>query len=243
MTDNEHAMQERDEERDPPGREPIFNLSGVVASIIAFCVGLHLFRAYILTPEAGLQFLLYFAFLPLRYTGGYAIDIFACISPITYSFLHGSVAHLAVNMIWLAAFGSPLAMRIGILRFLLFWVATSLAAAFLHFLLHPFDAAPLVGASGAVSGMMGAAARFGFKIDRSHDRPAFGGEALPLSQVFRSRMAVTFLSVWFVVNLAVGLASGTGGTPRIAWEAHIGGFLVGFLAIRAFDAPQRQARS
>ena len=56
--------------------------------------------------------------------------------PVTYSLLHGSIAHLAVNMIWLAAFGSPLANRIGTMRFVLFWVVASIAAAGLHYILY-----------------------------------------------------------------------------------------------------------
>ena len=64
-------------------------------------------------------------------------------------------------MITTAAFGSPLANRIGALRFVTFWIATSVAAAGLHYVLHMTDQSPLVGASGAISGMMGAAARFG----------------------------------------------------------------------------------
>lgn len=221
-------------------REPIFNLPGVVTALIAICVVVHLLRVYVLSPAADIQVLLRFAFLPLRYTGGYPLDIYAFISPLTYAFLHGSIAHLAVNMIWLAAFGSPLANRIGTARFLLFWVATVLAAVFLHFILHPHDAAPLVGASGAISGMMGAAARFAFRIDKVEGRAAFAGPILPLPLVFRSRMAVVFLIVWTVVNLVIGLASGRGDTPQIAWEAHIGGFIVGFFFIRFFDRGPRR---
>ncbi len=229
--------EEQEGRQGPGGREPVFNLSGIVTGIIGLCILIHLFRVYLLSPSADVQLLIHFAFLPLRYTGGYPLDIFAVVSPFTYAFLHGSAVHLAVNMIWLAAFGSPLANRIGVLRFLLFWAATALAAVLLHFALHPYDAVPLIGASGAVSGMMGAAARFAFQIDRSGRKPGFDGPVLPLPDVLRSRLTVVFLAVWFVVNLVVGLGSGTGGTPSIAWEAHIGGFLAGFLAIRAFDRP------
>ncbi len=151
-------------------------------------------------------------------------------SPVTYSLLHGGIAHLAVNMIWLAAFGSPLANRSAPLRFVLFWVATSIAAAGLHYMLYMTSQAPLIGASGAISGMMGAAARFGFRIDRSSGRPAFGGPVLPISTVFRMRGTVAFLAVWMVINLVTGLVGFVPGEEsQIAWEAHIGGFVVGLL--------------
>lgn len=217
-------------------REPVFNLPAVVVGLLVVCVGLHLVRAYVLSDEQDFGLILRFAFIPLRYSGLYALDGWAFTGPWTYAFLHGGLAHLAVNMVWLAAFGSPLANRIGTARFLAFWLATSLAAVALHYALHPLDPSPLVGASGAISGMMGAAARFGFRIDRREGRAAFAGPILSIPAVFRSRAAVTFLAVWMVVNLLMGLGVGTPGMEsRIAWEAHIGGFLAGFLFVRLFD--------
>ena len=176
------------------------------------------------------------AFIPIRYSGAFPIDVYAFTSPVSYSLLHGSIAHLAVNMIWLAAFGSPLANRIGPMRFILFWVVTSIAAAGLHYVLYMTSQAPLIGASGAISGMMGAAARFGFRIDRSSGRPAFGGPVLPISTVLRMRGTVAFLAVWMVINLVTGLVGFVPGEEsQIAWEAHIGGFVVGFFFVSSFD--------
>jgi membrane associated rhomboid family serine protease len=150
------------------------------------------------------------------------------------------VAHLVVNMIWLAAFGSPLAARIGAIRFVLFWVATTLGAVALHFALHYESIVPLVGASGAISGMMGAAARFAFRIDRSSGKGAFAGRPLTIPAVFTNRQTLTFLAVWMVVNFVAGFGLGTPGMDgQIAWEAHVGGFVVGFLGLRLFDRPAR----
>ena len=221
--------------QEPASREPMFNLPGIVMGFLVVCIGVHLVRAYLLSPEQDFWLILHLAFIPLRYSGGYALDIFAFISPWSYSLLHGGLAHLAVNMVWLAAFGSPLANRIGPARFLVFWLFTSLAAVGLHYVLHMHDASPLVGASGAISGMMGAAARFGFRIERRNDKPSFGGDILSIPDVFRSRSAVTFLAVWMGVNLLMGLGFGAPGEANIAWEAHIGGFLAGFLLVRPFD--------
>ncbi|MVA99066.1 rhomboid family intramembrane serine protease [Nitratireductor sp. CAU 1489] len=221
----------------PPGREPAFNIPVVVLVFIALCALIHLARTYMVSPTEDLAVLLRAAFIPLRYSGAYALDLYAFTSPLTYSLLHGGLAHLAINMIWLAAFGSPLANRIGARRFVLFWAATALAAAGLHYLIYPESPAPLVGASGAISGMMGAAARFGFQIDRSMPgRARFAGSVLPIRAVLRQRAVVTFLGVWMIINLATGLLSGgPGSSAVIAWEAHIGGFLVGFFAVRSFD--------
>jgi membrane associated rhomboid family serine protease len=236
--------QPSEDEQDSPagGREPAFNLPGIVLAAIGICVTVHLVRVYALDFEQDLELLIRTAFIPIRYSGQFDIDIYAFSSPFTYAFLHGGFAHLAVNMVWLAAFGSPLANRFGALRFSLFFAATGLAAVVLFWAVHPLGQAPLVGASGAISGMMGAAARFGFRTDRSSGKAAFAGAPLPMAAVFRSRGVVTFLAIWMVINLATGLVAFAPGIDgQIAWEAHIGGFVAGFFGLRAFDRRQQPA--
>lgn len=218
------------------GREPIFNIPIVVAAIVVICAGIHLIRAYVLTPDQDFELLVRAAFIPIRYSGDYDLDLWAFASPVTYAFLHGGSAHLVLNMIWLVAFGSPLANRLGVPRFLAFWLATSVGAVALHYAIYPDGQSPLIGASGAISGMMGAAARYGFNIDRSGGRGVFGGPILPIPVALTSRPVVVFLVVWFVINLATGLIGFGGGIDAdIAWEAHIGGFVVGFFGIGLFD--------
>lgn len=220
----------------PEGREPVFNLPAVVLLLIIACAALHLIRVYVLTTEQDIALLLRTAFVPIRYSGRFEIDLFAWTSPVTYAFLHGGFAHLLINMIWLAAFGSPLANRFGAPRFLLFWIFTALAAAGLHYIIYPLDQAPLVGASGAISGMMGAAARYGFRTDRLAGKPIFSGPRLSVSGSLTSRTVAVFLAVWMAVNLISGFGLLTPGMANpIAWEAHIGGFLAGFFLIAPFD--------
>lgn len=216
-------------------REPVFNIPGIVLLLIVVCVLVHAVRVYGLSVDQDIDLLLRAAFIPVRYSGIFDIDVYAFTTPFTYAFLHGDIAHLLINMVWLAAFGSPLANRLGTLRFAIFWAVTALAAAALHWALHPLDQAPLIGASGAISGMMGAAARFAFQMERRDGRAAFAGPALPIGVVVRSRSVMTFLAVWMVVNLVTGLLGvGPGSDATIAWEAHIGGFIAGFLGIPYF---------
>lgn len=172
--------------------EPIFNIAGVVVAVIVLCTAIHATRRLVFSPGEDFEFLLKTAFIPLRYSSVYVPDFYAFSSPMTYSFLHGDGIHLAINMIWLAAFGSPLANRIGVIRFAGFWIFTSAGAVLLHYLLHSNDPAMVIGASGAVSGMMAAAARFGFRVDRRERRPAFNGPRLTISQMSRQRMVVVF---------------------------------------------------
>lgn len=217
-------------------REPVFNLPPVVLAVIAICAVVYLLQEYLLNETQQMVLLYDGAFIPVLYTGKYGFDWFLFTRPFTYAFMHGGIAHIAINMIWLAAFGSPLANRLGALRFAIFYAVTGLASVVLFWVLHPYGEMPLVGASGAISGMMGAAARYGFRIDRSSGRAAFAGEPLPIAAVLRSRGVMTFLGVWMVINLATGLLGFAPGVDgQIAWEAHIGGFVAGFFGLRFFD--------
>src|ERR1700676_1401908 len=150
-----------------PRRQPIFNLPGAVIFLIAVLVGIHVVREYLLSPDVDFAALLTFAFIPARITqagqvggvlpGGEAAAIW---SFLTYSLLHADWGHVAINCLWLAAFGSPLARRFGAARFLLFSAVGAIGGAFLHLAVHPDDMTPLVGASAAISAHMAGAIRF-----------------------------------------------------------------------------------
>ncbi|RZS88981.1 membrane associated rhomboid family serine protease [Phyllobacterium myrsinacearum] len=225
-----------------PAREPIFNIPGVILAIFAICAAVFLVETYVLTEAQDNNFLLDYAFIPARFSqfGGWHSPA-AWLTAITYSFMHGSFAHIALNMVWLAAFGSPLAARIGPLRTSLFWIVTAVAAVMMHFAIYPDSQIPLVGASGAISGMMGAAARFGFRRSTQRNSAAFTGPILPIAVALQTRTVLVFVAVWFITNIGTGLfAVVPGESATIAWEAHIGGFLIGFLGIALFDRSDRR---
>lgn len=161
---------------------------------------------------------------------------------VTYAFLHGGWAHLAVNAITLVSFGSPLAWRFGTLRFLVFSAIAAAAGAGAHLLGAGGDATPMVGASAAISAHMAAAARFMF----IRPVPALGyfGPAAPLARVLTDRRTVTFLAAWFGINLVVGLLGmgGPGEEASIAWQAHLGGFIAGLVLFPLFDPVGRRLR-
>jgi membrane associated rhomboid family serine protease len=170
-------------------------------------------------------------------------------TPITYAFLHADWTHLVVNGLWLTAFGAPVARRFGAGRFLALFAVTSIAGAMAHYLTRPLDLAPVIGASAAVSGFTAAALRFIFQPgaplgghswhgplspDESARQPALG-----LGAAVRDRRVIQFAAIWFVINLAVGLLAVPLGMSEhsVAWEAHIGGFVAGFLLFSLFDPP------
>jgi len=167
---------------------------------------------------------------------------------LTYAFLHGSWTHVLLNTIWLVAFGPPIARRFGSARFLLFMAVTAIASALAHWAISPMDFSPLIGASGADSGLMGAATRFMFQPGAplsafgSIDRPEIESiPAVSLRGVFLERRALIFLGVWLATNFVFGAGAQTLGLSDmpVAWIAHLGGFCAGLLLFPLFDRPFR----
>jgi len=165
---------------------------------------------------------------------------------LTYAFLHGSWTHVALNTVWLAAFGPPIARRFGSLRFLLFMAVTAIASALAHWASAPMDFSPLIGASGADSGLMGAATRFMFQPGAplgaygSISRPQI--ETIPaasLGRVFVESRPLIFLLIWLGTNFIFGAGAETLGFSDmpVAWVAHIGGFFAGLVLFPLFDRP------
>jgi membrane associated rhomboid family serine protease len=155
---------------------------------------------------------------------------------LTYAFLHGGWTHLGLNGVWMVAFGTPVARRFGAGRFLLFMAVTAVWGAIAHWLCHLYDFAPVVGASAAISGLMGAAVRFMFQGEQGfQDNSA--APPLRLAAVFRDRRALSFIVVWFVTNSLFGagaISFGLTDAP-VAWQAHVGGFVAGLLLFPWFD--------
>lgn len=240
MSDVEReAGQEPELDAPPRRREPVFNLPRVLTVAIAVMWLVHLFRTQFLTGNQDFAVLFEFAFIPARYAYSLADQSPAWLwSPLTYSFLHGNLTHLVVNTIWMAAFGAVVARRIGAARFCVFWVATAVAAVALHLPLHWGEQIPVIGASGVVSGLMGAAARFAFpRSGRFHREKAHLLPRQSLGESLTNRTVIVYLAVWFGINAlaAFGFGADPRSTAQIAWEAHIGGFLFGFLAFGLFD--------
>jgi membrane associated rhomboid family serine protease len=166
-------------------------------------------------------------------------------SALTYALLHGSWMHLVLNCVWLAAFGSPVVRRCGAGRAAVLAFVTTLGAAFTHWALNPLSPQIVIGASGAVSGFMGAAALFVFERPPSYGgwQPAVAPRRSSIAGLLRNRSALTFLGTWFGINLLLGLAAVPLGIAEggIAWQAHLGGLLAGLLVFPYLDPVGRGA--
>lgn len=233
----------------PPASEPAIMVPAAVVVCIAILTLVQLGRET-LSFQEDFQVLLWLAFIPARYSaewtgfpGGLAADVWTFV---TYALLHGSWTHLISNAIWLVAFGAAVARRFGALRFWLFSIASAAGGAGLHLAFHFGEEIPVVGASAAVAGLMAGACRFVFdgggplRMRRGGDDAAYRLPARGLVDTFRNKSAVAFIAIFFGINLAIGLGgSAMAGGVSIAWEAHLGGFLVGLLAFRLFDPVRR----
>lgn len=224
------------------------NAPSIVLVLLGMFAAVHLYVAF-LDTDGWFALLVRFAFIPARYggaaahlldfPGGLPGDIWTFVS---YMFLHADLTHVLVNGFWLLAFGSLLARRFSTAGFLMFSLACGVGGALAHLLFNWGMAVPMIGASAAISGQMAAAVRFIFSSPsgmagalRAGDRIA-SLPALPLTTLFRIPQVLIFLGVWLGINLFFGLgAVGLPGMGDVAWEAHIGGFLVGLLGFDWFD--------
>jgi membrane associated rhomboid family serine protease len=214
----------------PSRRASIVTWTIVGANVLVFVYQLTL-------PEQGIQQLFYlFGIVPARFLHpAWAERVGfpdASLLPFfTSMFLHGGFFHVLSNMWSLWIFGDNVEDRMGRFRFLLFYLLCGLAAGFTHALTNPNSAIPTVGASGAIAGVLGAYLRW-----YPHAR------VLTLIPIFFYPLfvhlpALVYLGLWFVSQLFSGTMSlaGPGAVGGVAWWAHIGGFVAGFLLCGFFS--------
>mgnify|MGYP001577601750 CR=1 FL=1 len=150
----------------------------------------------------------------------------ATLTPLTSMFLHGGFMHLAGNMLYLWIFGNNVEDAMGHVRFVIFYVLCGIAAVFGQVLQNPGSEIPMIGASGAISGVLGA-----YLLLYPHARVLV---AIPLGFILHTMRlpAAIVLGLWFVIQIFSSLAAGDG--PGVAWFAHIGGFIAGLALIPLF---------
>jgi membrane associated rhomboid family serine protease len=207
-------------------------------------IGLHVGRSFI-SPAEDEDLLHLLAFNAGRFTGGEGIAPVpgwaVPLSFVSHALLHGDAMHLAVNMAWLLAVGTPVARRCSVPGFLLLFALCTAGGALLFMALHPGLNAALVGASGGISGLMGAVFRLMFAAEDPEtryllrERPLDAPRLSVWSMMIRRAPRVAIIT-WVALNIVVAVALGSVGEGMpIAWEAHLGGFFVGLLVFDLFD--------
>ncbi|OGP51110.1 MAG: rhomboid family intramembrane serine protease [Deltaproteobacteria bacterium RBG_13_43_22] len=201
----------------------------VTIVIIGFNILVYLYQLT-LSAEGLEYFILRYGAIPGRlihpllqdYSSGqtipYALTIFSSM------FIHGGLIHLLGNMLYLWVFGNNVEDYLGHVKFIIFYLISGFFAAFIHTLSEINSPIPMIGASGAIAGILGA---YLVLFPRANVSTLF------IFIIFFKIIkvpAVLILGLWFLFQL---LNAGSGG-GSVAWYAHVGGFITGIILIRAF---------
>jgi membrane associated rhomboid family serine protease len=164
---------------------------------------------------------------------------FSWVTVFTSMFLHGGLLHFGGNMLYLWIFGDNVEDRMGHGRFLAFYLLCGIAAAVAQTFTDPGSTIPMVGASGAIAGVMGA-----YFVLYPRSRIVTLVPIFFFIQIIEVP-AIFFLGIWFLMQFVSGvgsIASATGGEPAggIAFWAHVAGFVAGVTAVWVFRRPERE---
>lgn len=200
--------------------EPAIRLPPVVKALALAMIAVCLLQEIL--PEAlAEEFVFSFGFVPARYTGGLDFGWQALVSPVTHMFLHGGWLHLFMNVTMLAAFGAALEKALGGKKMLVLFFLGGIFSVIFHFLFYPHMSYVMIGASGAISALFGAAVML-------MQKQGILGQG-------RKALAV-FIGVWVMISLFFGFFGVPGAEGPVAWTAHIGGFIAGLFLLRPVAA-------
>jgi membrane associated rhomboid family serine protease len=210
----------------PTGRPvPLVNAPPIVLITIAVLIGIE-FLIRLGGQDWEIWAIYAFALIPARFGGAANVAMMEGSqywSLITYGFLHDGWMHVLLNSVWLLIFGTQVARQFGTLRFLAIAFISTLGGALAMLIAYWNVFVIVVGASAAVSGLLAAA------IPVMYGSP---GSPLTFGEFLRNRRAIIFMAIFLGVTLLTGARDlpGFADGARVAWEAHIGGFIAGLLS-------------
>ncbi len=218
-----------------------------VASINTFLIAANLlvFAYELRLGAAAGEFMFAYGMVPARLIGlgldRWPAALWIALTLLTSLFLHGGLLHVAGNMLYLYIFGPVVEQRFGHFRFLWFYLAAGVAAGLAMVWMEPRSGTPVIGASGAIAGVLGA---YFVLYPRAR--------ILTLLPIFVfveviEVPAVLYLLLWFGVQLYAGVRSagarGAMSTGGVAWWAHVGGFLFGLALAPILTRARRRRRA
>ena len=213
-----------------PLRDIIPSRTTPVVTIVLIAVNVLVFLFELSLGRNVDQFTLYWGLVPAA---------FSWVTVVTSMFLHGGFLHVAGNMLYLWIFGDNVEDRMGHGRFLVFYLLCGVAAALAQTISQPDSVVPMVGASGAIAGVMGA-----YFVLYPKSRIV---TLIPLFFFFQviEVPAILFLGIWFLMQFISGLGSivtvATGqAAGGVAFWAHVAGFVAGISGVVVFRRPERQ---
>ena len=196
--------------------EPLLNMPPYTKYMLGALIAIHLVIIFVLNEEQAHWIFIHLGFIPGRFTGSALFEPLALITPFTHMLLHGSWLHIAMNTVMLLAFGSGIERWIGGQKMIALFVACGLVGVATHFALNYSSYQPVIGASGGLSGLFAAAL---VMLNRRHSNMTGKYGMWP------------FIALWIGISVIFGfMGSPDGG--EIAWAAHVGGFLGGFIVIK-----------
>ena len=203
----------------------------VTWGLIAACVAVFFFQ-YSLPPGEAELAVYHYGLIPgVLFSSTEMSDapVPAWATVLSSMFMHGGLAHLGGNMLYLWIFGDNIELAMGRVRFIVFYVVTGIAAALTHAFLVPASTVPLVGASGAISGVLGA---YLLLYPRGRVRVLFIPFPIILLRTFYVP-AIIVLGLWFAIQVFSGLMSPVE-EAGVAFWAHVGGFVAGMVLVPFF---------
>jgi membrane associated rhomboid family serine protease len=222
--------------------QSIFRIPSPVIALITLLVAVQLVPPLLMVNWEPVS-LFFFAFIPARVSGEVAVAQVpgsGYWTMLTYGLLHGGWFHLLTNCLWLAVFGTPVARCLGGLKFFLLTALATVAGALASLIVHWGEYVVMVGASGAVSGMLGASVPIMYAPGAAErfrtEAPAEQYSILSFSSLLQNYRALWFMAIWLFFTFMTGATQLIVPTAllegrQIAWEAHLGGFLAGFAAV------------
>ena len=214
-----------------PSRSTPFVMYGII--LFNACI----FYNELVVSDAELEKMVgFFGLIPFEFMQGLSanpVNIFVYVPLITNLFLHGGWLHIIGNMWYLKIFGDNIEDRMGHGMFFLFYILCGVVANIVQIIVDPASQIPTIGASGAISGVLGA---------YSVCFPSAKVSTVVFLFIFLTVIeipALLFLGLWFFMQLQSGAASLFMAGSNVAWWAHIGGFLAGIVLVKLF--PKRQS--
>lgn len=205
----------------PSRSYPFVNISLIIANVAFFFYELSL--QFTMTPRAYAAFLSSYSTIPARipsYFAGHGTFEMAFLPILTSMFLHSGFLHIAGNMLFLWIFGDNVEDFFGHIQYLFFYLVCGIGAGLAHTFFNLYSHVPALGASGAISGVMGA---YILLYPRARILTLVFIFLLPIP-------AVVVLGEWFLVQFLAGINTlGGGPSGGVAVMAHVGGFLLGIL--------------
>ncbi|MEE7625215.1 rhomboid family intramembrane serine protease [Methylobacter sp. Wu8] len=202
----------------------------VTWGLMAICITIFV-SMKLMPDQMSYRLLNLYGMVPIRYTNPYyGLPFDGYLSFLTSLFLHGNWLHLIMNMWFLWIFGDNVEDRMGRLPFLIFYLVCGLLATFLQWFFDPELAIPVVGASGAIAGVL-AAYFFLYPLER-----VVVWVPLFFLPIVIHIPAIAFLGLWVLVQLhsATTAMLFEGTAVDVAWWAHLGGFIAGTVLYRLF---------